>query len=897
METFKEIAQENQKNKLNSNLTKGNLDILSAFLALRKASVSVDEIAPVPTLASMVMVIKALKSNLKGPRIPFLEGPPGTGKTHFLEAGLPELMATLSNILKDRPSGHSESVKEVLEEFNKRMNIGFLSVFLNNENRVNKLVGNYNGELGNFLRRILLAIDMVEKSNIESDEKQKFFVSVSKFLADFLFSLTDEVVIEKRDEISKALSIPSFAKVEVLPSKESGESERRVRYITSREGLQAEYEHPFLDVLLKAYSGGPCIVIWDEISELPKNIPGFPRAKDYHDLMDYYLNPKFGKSGQFIHTYPLMIEGRKLSDEGRGVLEGIRDKYIEFLSAIESRNFGELYSLTGFVEPSEEAVSFLKQTLEEAVKKLDSVLNNRTETISFIIPSNLFIFATGNIRKKDDQVGFTESTEERIQRWPMSYMPPEQMVGFLKKLVDKVEMELMMENEERKYLETFGEHLGSLYRQLYEEFTNSTGLNLRNLNMLPTIRTMVSLVYAFSFYMILYNRVFGKDKKSVELENFYVFSPQFASSKVQFTKAKAALPSPDELLNFSTFLVQMMSRLRVGSFTTISEADAGAQMHEKELTESAEQLKKALNLAKPGLITSRDRFGKDFYLSRVYFNTLLTSAMFLLSGQRFILYIGTTQEGKTTMAKDILPEVLKGVIDKVNEVEEGDVDYIFPFSDVETVLMKAEDFTIRTPNLQTEKEGRKESITESPLLTIIRKANRNPSTLYVVVINEMDKLAFSQELNQLLSRDEVEVKGEKLSLKNVVFVGTMNVSERFLDNFISRSGVPFVFVPVLGMVEYQGFDVRLLHYLFKFVEEVRGGSDASEFIKNIIRPPRGTGYQFLSEVLKNRRFTELARIVPSACEGRRELAGENLEDFAALLAGDIKTSSNVQEVG
>ncbi|RME79529.1 MAG: hypothetical protein D6769_02205 [Methanobacteriota archaeon] len=503
----------------------------------------------------------------------------------------------------------------------------------------------------------------------------------------------------------------------------------------------------------------------------------------------------------------------------------------------------------------------LTQETREAfatLKEEGLLLDQGNGRYSIIIPKNFTLFATGNERSDYAPVGFTESTWERLTPYTTTYPPVSVMELFLDKKLSLLlgalddlkgagEKSSIIEGT-KENLVHFVNDLKQKYSKLYNEYINNP--QDFQARMLPSYRSFDGMLKAFLSYAFLSKELQDKteDLKSKGISfsiTDYQTEPSFDTGQAAlFPKEREfTFPTQQEFASFLLSMLEMQTYIKVGSFTEVSER-RGAEETELRLEEKLSSLLSATIGPKTEDTITLKLGDNTFYYSYPYVLYLLYNLSSSLSGQKFFLLTGKTQEGKSTMVDSVLVPILKAFPYALGDK--------FQYKNVSYVaLADADEVSLISTRVETP-EGT--SLKEPALLKIVKEAQQNKDTLYVVLIDEIDSLQFSQHLNHIMTRDSIEVEGNLYDVSNIVLFGTSNISATMLDNFISRAVLPLIFVRDVGEPTVHGLDGRSLTAVKDFLFSVFGESDAMSAFQQMV------GGNF-SNTLSSLDFDDVIKIV------------------------------------
>ena len=591
--------------------------------------------------------------------------------------------------------------------------------------------------------------------------------------------------------------------VVVFPSQENAtDFISNIGYVVGgEEVLQQTTASPILSDIKNAWEGKNILLVVDEFTETLKKDTD-KRAKALHDFIDDY------RRGYITIKKPT-------TDKDKQILNDLFD--------------------------------ILKQ-----LHMYDKVVDQEMQ-YKIPLPATFHVISTGNIRKPTSPIGHTESTEERIKRYNFSYPDKNKFNNFVD---DQIRIyKSAIPESDYGYMEELATQIKETYGELLDGFSK-TGKVL-----LPSYRTVEGIMRAYAGYLIIRNdltAVMGNYAKTFELE---MINDIDGAATLDIKQTKFMAPEPEDMLKYLIIMLNTMQAFNVGDFQTISE-DRSSIKVEYEINNlfTSESQKESL-LSSDELEKSRihiiDIDSKQYIYSKTYVLHLMYMASAMLSGQKFFLLSGKTQEGKSTMVSDISPKIIgdlvkMGVLDGIN-----DVMYV-PFNNNGNV---ENELTLETPNVRSKGNG---PLSEPYLVKVIKDASANPDTLYVLVVNEIDSLPFTQGLNQVFTRKNVTINGKEYNIKNLVVVGTTNISNQITDNFLSRSIFPLLMTREIGTFGASMDDMngRTLLSLYASVNRIRENYvhdlDVSYVVNHILEYMKG----------KNKRigFYEVSTIVNGVVE-------------------------------
>ncbi len=812
------------------------------------------------------------------PRVVFLEGPPGTGKTFTAEFIVKNWMERVLKLVKDDQK--DEEAKETLEEFAEY----FFGEGSTKYKAIQKIIKNEKIPFNKELKEIL-NITMKRSEFLDAKGKKRLSTSIYDIL-----TLTRDIYSSKRNlEWARKLDPEILVDKVVLPAQEQTLDfiEMPEYYVDfeSKELLTRRISSKLLSVLSQASEGKVVIFVLDELSELSKERAD-KSAKNLHDFLDAYLKGK---------PYMTGIKRDELTKEG--------EKAAEILEA------------KGFLKWDEN----------------DSMVIN--------IPPTFVLAATGNERGKDALIGLLESTEERVVTYPVTYIPPKGMETYLNNLFGKWKNTLYELNQEmsqekkiripEEALDEIKERLLSTYKEMYEKWQKREGVislpSLRTIHgaakiLLTHLMTSSLLGGRATLSEVLDKAVEGKLENPRNAENGTILNMEIdqinfdTSGNLPDIEGNTSLNVDFYLLQeFITGMMKAQGYIPTGSVKEVSETKGNESAEERLNGSYNNEVLRLLTSKGYSTITSGvvkidiKKFDTEegeakissYYLSPIYYIYLTSMLEGLMGGQKFFFHTGITQEGKTTMVEDLFPAFVKTLI-KNKESDESVkkiVDEFLPYKDVTVV-------NIHNPpeNAQLSssaiKQGEKSITGEPQLLTVIKEAQKHPDRLHIIIINEIDQLPFTQHLNELLTSDILHLGDKVYKTDNLIVMGTSNVSATYLDNFISRGILVYYYSPTISAIKSKEEDIEgrvFLSLVLKMAEIWQGyykaiGKDVEvdkEFLKRTIQlinevvSEREDGFKLLA----NARMHDIIRAIGEVSKDvrNRDISpndnGEDVKDF------------------
>jgi hypothetical protein len=733
----------------------------------------------------------------KQPFVPYLVGPPGTGKTFAAEGLLDITLSKLKGVFSSK-EGNEKMLKDALSGC---VSAGLLESDFSPE-KCKTFIEYF--KVSNVLSEI--AYGMAD--TYHSSPTQKKGQVKSKF-EELMISLKAiaNASGKTRENFAKELEAGISTDVYVLPSASSATDiiSEEAYVITYSGSIERMVKHPIITMLKDAYNGKISALIIDEASETLKQKEA-GRVKNLHPLIDAQVNGK-----------PLLVSVNPESLDEDGIVM-LRD----FKDAVENR----IKQGGAWAEDNIDDIKRLSAQIGE-------VLEGRRAQLSILLPNTSCMMMTGNVRQEYEQIGLTGATWRRIQPISFSYLSPEHMEKFLGDLVEEYKKELRaalgedfnsIENEIGQRRQEFVRRLVDTYKSLYDAYNNEPAKFVNR--MLSSLRSMAYALRSFESYYAMS----GMIKESGEMNSMECAEVSLGLSShaghrfVEMKKDRKGLgsimPSQQRYGEFLLAALELSTYIPVGSFTETSETRSGES--ETTLRAKAREIFAARGLkggsAQEKMITVK--LGRSEYVySEPNFIYTLYGLANALSRQRLMLLVGESQEGKTTQV-----EFTRGFVKEMGKA--------FGFEDVKFLgIDDAEEFTLKIPRIKRrEKGGEEKAVKKSLLMETIEDANANPQTLYLVRVDEIDNLRFSQELNALFTRDSIKIGGKDYNVGNLVIMGTSNISRMMLDNFVSRGGIPLVFTSSISKVEYPGqnFDIRNVYLMHAAVERALNSREKAD---------------------------------------------------------------------
>ena len=529
-------------------------------------------------------------------------------------------------------------------------------------------------------------------------------------------------LIDNKNTIMRILEKEPISVVVVFPSQENATDFilRDAYIIGGDDVLKREVSYPIFESILKAHEGHIVYLVVDESTETLKN-DSSKRVKNLHDFLDSLRDGKIVVS----------VNGN-LDNESREILDRLKHM---------------------------------------GVAK-DALLG-----IEMDVPTTFSVVMTGNQRGLDSPVGFTQSTWERVSQFLFDYPSVDLINDYLRRRIDEYSLYPELNSEQKLALDSFGTELSRLYSRLMEQ----------NSLVMPSLRTFDGILRAFVGYMLLRDTLSDTiSGKMCEVYEQVDISSEGDSSKrslgIDVTEKDIQLPTYAQMGGYLLTEMATISGFNIGDFQVVSEG-VGSEQIEHRLSDIAMK-EETIYQALPSNTAYLLEFGGGKYVyPAMYFYHLLYATSAILSGQKFVLFTGTTQEGKTTMAEKVIEHLVSDVVAKGNPEFRGVTVISFKDTNHEDHL------TLEEPNVKTS-DG--EPLISPRLMDIIKSASENPEQLFLLVVNEIDSLPFTQGLNEVLTRNQVYVNGVRYDISNLSIIGTSNTSTQITDNFLSRSVLPIV---------------------------------------------------------------------------------------------------------
>jgi Cdc6-like AAA superfamily ATPase len=738
----------------------------------------------------------------KQPFVPYLVGNPGTGKTFAAEMLLDVALTKMKGVF----SSQEGTEKGITETLAKCVDNGMLESDFRPEK--SKAFVKYFGK-----SNVLAEIASAMADAYAASPPAKMGQIKSRF-EEMMISLKAiaNASGKSRDEIAKELDKSISTDVYVLPSASSAtDIISEEAYVISSSGIERVVKHPIIRMLAEAYEGKISTLIIDEASETLKE-KAAARVKNLHPLIDAQVNGK---------TLLVSINPENVDEEGRDMLAQLG-------SAVEKRmKEGGLWAEDNMDD------------MKALSKDIGAALEGKRIQLSIPMPNTSCIIMTGNVRQEYEQIGLTGATWRRIQPIMFSYLPPEHMGKFLNDLKDRYKQELSaamgsdfnsIEADMGQRRDEFVRRLVDVYRSMYDSYVAEPAKFANR--MLPSLRSMAYALRSFESYYAMSSIIRESDDfdkvecAEISLNLTSHGGQRFVEMKKDKKGLKGVLPSQQRYGEFLLASMELSTYIPVGSFTETSESRSGES--EMTLRSKAREIFAARGL-KGGSTQERMisiRLGKKEYVySEPNYMYVMYGLANSLSRQRLMLLVGESQEGKTTTV-DFTQAFLR---------ENGKS---FGFDEVKYVgIDDIEEFTLRTPNIKRREQGTERAVKKSLLRETVEDANANPETTFIVRVDEVDNLRFSQELNALFTRDRITMGGKAYNIGNIVIMGTSNISRIMLDNFVSRGGIPLVFTGSTSKVEYPGqnFDIRNIYLMHAAMERSLGSAGkANEIMGHLL---------------------------------------------------------------
>ncbi|MCX8166254.1 MAG: AAA family ATPase [Candidatus Micrarchaeota archaeon] len=611
---------------------------------------------------------------------------------------------------------------------------------------------------------------------VENEEKFKQIVShLHDFLLDKQACIVDTYIV-------------------VLPSLNSPTD-----FIFSREyifnlGIDVKERHNLLTLLTATYlSDSPksVILLLDELSELPHRKGEEERsAKNLNSFFDQICSTTTSEATP--NSIRLGFNIDQISHEDIEELKRLKENIRLILEKRNlSRYFGQL---------DEKKFEMLYEKLKALVDSIEQILDNSTNPevkgkrieIEIPVPRRLFVVATGNIRNMYNSSGnfIPESTSERLYEVVFGYPQHEKLTEFLKAYVEKLIEQAGINDETIK--DKMNKFVAKIIA-MYEQITNT---NVRR----PSIRVIKNALMTYLGSLVfLKNSVidYMSDKNSSISVSCYSLGSTYYGIKREISLIRSdisqeskkeelyeSLSSKLEAHLLSAIIITSM--LPTGPMTVLSESDRSYKLIASILTELKNKERANQRLEASNDVPSENQFyifdmkdkngitTQSFVYSEHHFLTLCSIVGGLITGQRFTLLTGAPQEGKSTMvrlAKDILATELSR--------ERKEVQYFY---------VNARELSIIDLGVKVKSGDKSRSLEETELVKALRAARDSPETVCIIHIDEIDMTQeYTQQLNALLTKEQITIGDEVFDLKNVRIVATMNLTTNFLDNFLNRA--------------------------------------------------------------------------------------------------------------
>jgi KaiC/GvpD/RAD55 family RecA-like ATPase len=746
----------------------------------------------------------------KQPFVPYLVGNPGTGKTFAAEMLLDVALTKMKGVFSSQ-EGTEKGLKDALA---KCMDAGMLeSDFRPEKSKTFVEYFKKSDALAEIASAMADAYTYRGKDSkpLPAAKKEQIKGRFEEMMVSLKAIANSSG--KPREEIAKELDRGISTDVYVLPSASSAtDIISEEAYVISSSGIERMVKHPIIRMLAEAYEGKISTLIIDEASETLKE-KAAARVKNLHPLIDAQVNGK---------ALLVPINPENVDDEGREMLMRLK-------SAVEKRmKEGGLWA-----EDNMDGMKALSMDIGAA-------LEGRRVQLSIPMPDKSCIIMTGNVRQEYEQIGLTPATWRRIRPIMFSYLPPEHMEKFLNDLKDRYRDELRtamgsefnsIESDMGEKRDEFVRRLVDIYRGMHSSYMGEPAKFANR--MLPSLRSMAYALRSFESYYAMSSIIRGSsDFDSLDCSEISLsLSSHGGQTYVELKKdkkgLKGILPTQQRYGEFLLASMELSTYIPVGSFTETSESRSGES--EMTLRAKAREIFAARGL-KGGSAQERMvsiRLGKKEYVySEPNFMYVMYGLANSLSRQRLMLLVGESQEGKTTTV-DFTQAFLR---------EKG---RSFGFDEVRYVgIDDIEEFTLRDPNIKRrEKEGAERAVKKSLLRETVEEASENQETTFIVRVDEVDNLRFSQELNALFTRDRITIGGKAYNIGNMVIMGTSNISRVMLDNFVSRGGIPLVFTGSISKVEQPGqnFDIRNIYLMHAAIERALGSAEkANETMGHVL---------------------------------------------------------------
>ncbi|MEM4368274.1 MAG: hypothetical protein QXO21_04630 [Candidatus Anstonellales archaeon] len=802
-------------------------------------------------------VSKLLKYAAGNPvtKILYFEGHPGTGKTHF---ALNEFRYIIDELKK--AIGLMTQDEKAYEKLLQVYEILKLNDFADVKKRLADLMkDDFISHISDY--SIFYAIKELSAADI-NETNVNYYRSISSML---LYSLIDNFKIYDIDEFANAIeqlklffgfdegkeskidSIDSY--LVVLPALASSTDFLNRTIYVFNSGIKEEQTISILELLNKVISQRKFVVlILDELSELPHRQGEEEKSpKNLNEFFD-------GINSRVIDQHPipsitLTIRVNQLSKKDRKMLEELKINIDNLFS-----NEILLRALYGNLSNNDLAI--LQERLLNLSKSLECILSDDSNNksleiyqISIPTPRKLFVIATGNIRSNNNPSGHfvPDSTRERLDVIYFGYPNPEQIKNFLTHYVNALcnDVSLSKYSEE---LKNFVQDLFSTYLTLINLNNSNEAINL------PSIRVLKNYILNFVGFLKLNEQFFPNlflQGKSNIMITHYKFSDMYVGvskrrnlEKVHYNSESLSKFKEIFLEDYKNFLLSnliLTCRLPTGQLTLMSESKDGtfliSQIMRKHLDSMANlarvvkqtpdsdpsnqvhdmfvlTLQEPLTSFKKNNQTSKGSSEITYYYSHQQLLTLVSVCSSLISGQRFLLFTGESQEGKSAMvhiAYRILSEFYKNSFSQ--SIDKFD-------SPVRMVSIKPDQLSIIDVGVRVrdDADGKEFNLQESDLVKELRDAQKQDKIL-IIKIDEIDlSTEHSQQLNSLLTKEKIIIGEEEFDLSNIRIIATMNLSSVYLDNFLNRSLV-YVFISDLQVPKIQlsvEHVINLRDYIFLY---------------------------------------------------------------------------------
>ncbi|MEM4367251.1 MAG: hypothetical protein QW035_03940 [Candidatus Anstonellales archaeon] len=818
-----------------------------ALLKINELYVTVWGINPHFSISMTNEIIGLMLSNERKPCMIYLEGPPGSGKTHTLLTAMPEILEGLAHIYEVQKGINAfkalenvPELKEMLDRFMRSKNLR-KSLERFSDSRVvakmlERVVSYYSEIEADMKERPLQATELEEEKKALKAEVFRFLgnlIRMPEYLK-FPSSEKDRVHIEvcvvpAQSEVTEPLGTSSYL---IKPVK-----------IGDGEIIKEQYKIPFLKTLEKAFKGEISIFVFDELSEIPRNVQSADkRPKELHTFLDLFLNK---------NVVSFSFEPSKLNEETYLNLKSIMASINNLLK--DRTLIGKVFGLASS-EDIRNTEAYLKNAVLEIQNALEKYEKKEPGIVRLLIPapSMLMLFGTGNVRSSDERnpVGLHPSTEERVHPIKFTYLTPEKLEefllgkdgisGYVEKLIKLLEAQLvspkeankkMLEKQSQK-LKEFAMAIIKNYENLFKEFESDP--ERYSSRMLPSLRTIAGMLRIYASYIFLNQMLNYIKEKDISAKLPEVIKVNIRAQRIlkesTINVTKEEFPFLGNERAFSTMLFGMMrfmTHLNVGSYTRQSETPDSEELRSK-LRKGAGELKSMLGVEGLGHTILLKQEGDTLVYSEPYYYYLLSTLAGIIGGQRFFLYIGSTQEGKTTMAEAV-PHLLKVLNNELG----------LSYKEIKFSNLNSDEVTLKSTNVEAESvDGKRAKMQESKLVSTLREASRNPEKLFIILVNEIDSVQSSQELNTVLTQNSVDIDGEILDISNVRIMGTMNISSIILDNFLSRSVIPLIFIDDLSRVAATTINIdadqRNMAYIYEVVLSITQDEDLATLVLKML---------------------------------------------------------------